>query len=69
MGKPAAADVTVDRCKSPIWTRILAAAKDSRFLTAEAVRNDKSFGMREDSQVEIETRIKKMSFRIGLQAR
>jgi hypothetical protein len=35
-----------------------ATAKDSRFLTAEAVRNDKGFGMREDSRAEIQARIK-----------
>jgi hypothetical protein len=39
-------------------SRTIAAAKDSRFLTAEAVRNDKSFGTRGDSQVEIQARIK-----------
>jgi hypothetical protein len=44
--------------QKPNLTRTIAAAKDSRFLTAEAVRNDKILGMREDSQAEIQTRIK-----------
>jgi hypothetical protein len=38
----------------------IAAANDSRSLTAEAVRNDKSFGMREDSQAEISCLHKKL---------
>jgi hypothetical protein len=44
--------------QKPNLARTIAAARDSRFLTAEAVRNDKILGMREDSQAEIQTRIK-----------
>jgi predicted amino acid racemase len=46
--------------QKPNLARTIAAARDSRFLTAEAVRNDKILGMREDSLVEISCLRKKL---------